>query len=116
MSLDFVQPGNLVNFDGLSDFSDVMTNTINTITAIIRNRLTSMINAQILTAPINSVLNKVISSIPDDIEIKGSDYFIEGLLQNNPTTVAGSYISIPLQSSIQSEQFPYPYTCDTLIP
>ena len=57
-----------------------MTNTVNTITAIIRNRLASMIDAQILTAPINSVLNKIISQIPDDIEIGGSDYYIQGLL------------------------------------
>ena len=57
-----------------------MTNTVNTITAIIRNRLASMIDAQILTAPINSVLNKIISKIPDDIEIGGSDYYIQGLL------------------------------------
>lgn len=80
VTLDFVEPGNLVNFDGLSDFSEVITNTVNTITAIIRNRLASMIDAQILTAPINSVLNKIINQIPDDIEIGGSDYYIQGLL------------------------------------
>lgn len=100
MTLDFVKPGNLIILDGLSDFSQVMTNTLDTITAIIRNRLSSMIDAQTLTAPINSAFNNIISKIPDDIEIGGSDYYIQGLLQSNPTTVAGQYLSIPLQTSI----------------
>lgn len=60
-------------------------------------------NEQVFTAPINSVLNKVISLIPDDIEIKKSDFYLQGLLQANPSYVENSYIIIPLASTIQSE-------------
>jgi len=67
-----------------------------------------MIDNQVLIAPIDSALNKVISLIPDNIEIGDSDYYIEGLLQANPITVAGQYLLIPLQSSIQSATYPYP--------
>ena len=32
------------NFDGISDFSDVATGTVNTVAAVVRNRVASFIN------------------------------------------------------------------------
>ena len=98
--LDFVQPGNLVSFDGLNDFSTVITNTVNTFGAIIRNRLASIINEQLCTAKVNDLVNHILSLIPDDIELKNTGYYIEGLLYSNPSYVKNSYIQVPLMTTI----------------
>ena len=34
----------VVNFDGVSDFSDLATNVVNTLGAVVRNRLESLVN------------------------------------------------------------------------
>lgn len=44
LALDFENPVPLSNFDGLSDFSEIATNVVNTVAAVVRNRLSSMLN------------------------------------------------------------------------
>jgi hypothetical protein len=44
LALDFVDPTHLVSFEGINDFSEVITNVVNTFGAIFRNRLSSMMN------------------------------------------------------------------------
>lgn len=57
----------LVNFDGLSDFSEVVTNVVNTVAAVVRNRVESLVNGGDLYGvdqKLQAVINKVISLIP----------------------------------------------------
>ena len=44
LKLDFQNPGSLLNLEGLNDFGVVINNTLNHLTSILRNRLSSMIN------------------------------------------------------------------------
>ena len=44
LKLDFQNPGSLLNLEGLNDFGIVINNTLNHLTSIFRNRLSSMIN------------------------------------------------------------------------
>ncbi len=56
-----------VNFDGLSDFSEVVTNVVNTVAAVVRNRVESLVNGGDLYGvdqKLQAVINKVISLIP----------------------------------------------------
>jgi hypothetical protein len=56
-----------VAFDGLSDFSEVVTNVVNTVAAVVRNRVDSLINGGDLYGldmKIQAVINKIISLIP----------------------------------------------------
>jgi hypothetical protein len=60
VTLDFApdQPHPL--FDGISDFSILASNVATTVTAIIRNRLQSLINAQLVTPKLNKIVNKIV--------------------------------------------------------
>jgi hypothetical protein len=54
----------LLNFEGVNNFGTVLNNTLNTLTAIIRNRLSSIINEQLVTPKANQILKNVLSIIP----------------------------------------------------
>jgi hypothetical protein len=102
LTLDFIETGPLLNIDGLNDFGIVLNNTINTFAAIVRNRLSSIINAQYATPAVNSAVNKILALIPQDIDLFHSDFYIEGLLYANPTyvNISGSmpYMIVPLET------------------
>lgn len=56
-----------VDFDGISDFSEVVTNVINTVAAVVRNRVDSFINGGDLygvDSKFSEIVNKVIAMIP----------------------------------------------------
>jgi len=72
-TLDFSQtqidsaPEPFVDFDGISDFSEVVTNVINTVAAVVRNRVDSFINGGDLygvDSKFSEIVNKVIAMIP----------------------------------------------------
>ena len=64
MQLDYGQVQMPADFDGLSDFSIVLTNTFNTVVDVFRNRAVSMLNSQLLTSKITDVGKKIISLLP----------------------------------------------------
>jgi hypothetical protein len=100
LTLNFTHPGSLLNLDGLNDFGVVINSTLNHFTSIFRNRLSSMINEQIFTEKFSGIINKVLSLVPNDIELFDSDFYIEGLLFSNPTYVDSEYMKIQLDTSI----------------
>jgi hypothetical protein len=53
-----------------------------------------MINEQIFTQKFSGIANKVLSLIPNDIELLHSDFYIEGLLFSNPTYVDDQYMMV----------------------
>ena len=63
--LNFSDPHPNVVFEGLSDFSELATGLVTTLTTVIRNRLKSFINSGDLTAKINNVTNAVIDLVPE---------------------------------------------------
>ena len=81
LTLNFTHPGSLLNLDGLNDFGVV-------------------INEQIFTEKFSGIINKVLSLVPNDIELFDSDFYIEGLLFSNPTYVDSEYMKIQLDTSI----------------
>jgi len=59
------------DFDGVSDFSEIVTNIVNTLAAVVRNRLESFVNGgdeyfldEKLQIIVNKVLNLVSFPIP----------------------------------------------------
>jgi hypothetical protein len=54
----------LAVFDGVSDFSEVVTGLVDTVGGTVRNRLVSIINEQLVTQKLNTLLNAVLALPP----------------------------------------------------
>lgn len=106
VTLDFENPGPLVNIEGLNDFGIVVNNTGNTLLSIVRNRLASIVNEQLLTPKINILVNKVLLLLPQDIHLKG-DLYLEGLLYSNPQYTP-AYMVAQVDSTLVNVTSPYP--------
>ena len=73
------------SFVGVSDFSEVASNTINTIAAALKNRLESFINGGDLyglDSRIEAVINKIVNLVPGQIYF-GNGLYIDGWLYTN---------------------------------
>ena len=76
------------NYDGISDFSEVVTNTVNTFAAVVRNRLLSIVNGgptgeetyPELEAKVQGLINTVLGLIPSQIDIKDTGLYLDGFL------------------------------------
>lgn len=64
LTLNFDSPGPFINIEGLNDFGIVVNNTGNTIASIVRNRLASIVNEQLLTPKINNLVNQILLLVP----------------------------------------------------
>jgi hypothetical protein len=113
----------LAVFDGVSDFSEVVTGLVDTVGAIIRNRLVSIINAQLVTQKVNTLLNAVLALAPQDIDIthtEGEEFYLDGLLYTNLGWVNNDeavYLDIPLMTVVQrNNSEPFSLTCATSLP
>lgn len=101
-------------FDGISDISVMASNMGTTIVAIVRNRLKSLIDAQMLTPKLNLIANKIISLFPSQIPIGPMD--LVGFLAGNPTSTP-EYTHIPMSTYATSDAYPYDMaSCDAQIP
>ena len=101
-------------FDGISDFSVLASNMATTICAVVRNRLVSLIDSQLLTPKINQIANKIIQLFPSQIPIGPLD--VVGILAGNPTSTS-VWTHIPMSTYVTSEQYPYDMsTCTAQIP
>lgn len=112
--LDFTNPGALIDIDGYNDFGLVVNGTGNTLLAMVRNRLVSLIEEQIVTSKINKIVNKILGKLPQDIFLS-DDIFIEGLLWKNPIYTP-EYMVVQVESSLHNESNPYPYNNTDLMP
>lgn len=81
--VSFVEPGPIIDIDGLNDFGQVVNGTLNTLLDVVRNRLCSLVDDQLLTAPINRIVNSIFRLVPEDLYL-GPDFYIQGLLYSNP--------------------------------
>ena len=76
-------------FDGISDFSDVATGTVNTVAAVVRNRVASLINGGDVygvDAKIQAIINKILALIPGTIKFGDSGLYLDGWLKENLQT------------------------------
>ena len=99
--MDFeAQPFN-VQFDGVSDISDVSSRFINFVGNIIRGRLVS-INKYLGPQKLSDLVNDVIEMIPDEIDIPTTDLYLEGGISDDFTIKELDYIEIPMDISIHN--------------
>lgn len=112
--LNFTNPGPLIDIEGYNDFGSVINGTGNTLLAIVRNRLVSLIEEQLLTGKINKLVNKILNLLPQDIYLS-DNVFIEGLLYKNPT-YTNEYLSLQVETSLHNESSPYPYDNLNVLP
>jgi len=84
MELNYGKAQMPADFDGLSDFSIVLSNTINTVVDVFRNRAVSMLNSQLLTPKITAIGNKIISLLPGKIPL-GPELYLTGVFAGPPT-------------------------------
>ena len=104
--LNFTDPGALINIDGLNDFGIIVNNTVNTLISIVRNRLVSIVNEQLLTPKINEIFDAISFLLPEDIHL-GGDLYLEGLLYDNPT-YNDTYMVMGVDTTIVNISSPYP--------
>lgn len=114
--MNFTDPTNFADFDGLSDFSETASNAINTLTNVIRNRLQSMLNHQIFTPKIVSFANKIVQLLPSEIHFPDSEFFLEGILYANPVSKENVGVQVPLKTLFESENHYYVPECQTILP
>lgn len=113
LELDFVEKQPTPLFDGISDFSILTSNVLTTITAVVRNRAQSIINAQLLTPKINKIANKIIKLFP--AQLPAGPFVLDGILAGNPSSTP-EYARIPLSTMVTSANYPYPGNCTVSLP
>ena len=73
------------SFVGISDFSEVASNTVNTLAAVLKNRVMSFINGGDtygLDDKLQAIVNKIINLVPDEVHL-GNGLYIDGWLYTN---------------------------------
>jgi len=101
-------------FDGVSDFAVTAENWINLIGAVVKNRLSSMINQGLFTEKLNKLANKLIRLVGNKIDQihLTENLFLEGFLWGN-INFSHSYVYVPLKTNLYLDGAEYPYQCPT---
>lgn len=90
------------DFNGISDFSEIVTNVVNTLVAVIRNRAESLINGgeqYPIDKKIEAIINKVMNLVKFPIQL-GDNLYLEGLLYDNIIT-SRNMMKIPLDVALR---------------
>ena len=85
------QASPFTEFEGISDFSQVVTNVINTVAAVVRNRVESFIDGGELYNvgdKVEAIINKVLGLIEFPIYLGDNGLYVDGvfysdIIQNN---------------------------------
>ena len=93
----------VLDIDGISDISEVLTSLINTVGNVLRGRISSMSYYPPALAKVNKVLNLALAHIPDEIFLS-DDIYIQGNLDDSLLSTKGKdgYLVVPLDASLQS--------------
>ena len=109
MDFDFYIDPITVYFDGVSDFSDVLSRFCTGIVNIIRERALSIVKP-----PHNSydkleqLVNLLISFIPDEIGFVNTGVYIQGGISSNIEIINDEFLVIPMDLSLQDALHPMP--------
>ena len=82
----------LLNWQGENGLSTVFNNLLDMVIAIAKNRLKSIINEQLLTQKINTIVNHILEIVPEDIELGNSTFYLEGLLYSDLVFIESSHV------------------------
>jgi hypothetical protein len=105
-SLFFDHPAPLVDIYGYADLGIVVNNTINTIAAVVKNRLQQRIGQADFMLKMELLINAFLLIVPNNIHL-GGDLYLDGMLYDNPTYKAGEYMLITLETSLDNKKAPY---------
>ena len=72
-----IEPFSL-DFNGISDMSDVATRLVNFMGNVMRSRLCSLSKYQPAIYKFNHLFNQIVAIIPDEIDIPNTDLYLQG--------------------------------------
>ena len=97
----------ILHFDGISDSTDVVSRFLTFGGNVIRDRLSSISYYPASLVKLNKLMNGLLELIPDEIDIPGTDLYLEGGLQDKFKIKKETYMTIPLDLSLQNHKYPY---------
>jgi hypothetical protein len=86
----------LLQFDGVSDISNVTSRLITYVTNTITSRLNSISRYPPSTIKINNLLNTLLRLVPDSNHIPNTNVTLEGGIDDHLHSTKNGYIMIPL--------------------
>lgn len=86
----------LLQFDGVSDISNVTSRLITYVTNTITSRLSSISRYPPSTIKINKLINSILKLVPDSFHIPDTNVTLEGGIDDHLHSTKNGYISIPL--------------------
>ena len=102
-------------FDGYDDILNIMSRFVTYAANVISRRVQSIVRYKGYQG-INNLVNKIISLIPYEINIPGSDIYLEGGISDKFTILANDYISIPYDIALGSTRHYPNFTNDHIWP
>ena len=97
----------VLHFDGISDTSDVISRFLTFGGNVIGDRLSSMSFYDPAISKFNNLVNTIVGMIPDEIDIPGTNLYIEGGFDDKFKIKKDSFIELPFDLSLQNRDFPY---------
>jgi hypothetical protein len=101
------------DFDGLSDFSIWISETLNMFTNVIFGRLVSLVKYS-LHESIEPIFNDILAFIPRDIPIDDDLDFHLGL--SHDPAFDKNFLSMPFAFELTSKKFPTPFAQPDVLP
>lgn len=89
----------LIDYDGVSDLSIVITDKVNGLIASIAPKISKLLGEK-LEPKLLPLINKIIHSIPGKIHIPGTDMYLEGGFHSEIKVKKDTYMSFPLCLSL----------------
>jgi len=96
----------LLQFDGVSDISNVTSRFVSYATNTILSRLNSISRYPPSTIKVNNLVNSVLKLIPDTFHVPGTNVTLEGGIDDHLHSTKGGYIMIPLDLWLQEDNHP----------
>jgi hypothetical protein len=96
----------LLQFDGVSDFSNVTSRLLSYITNTITSRLSSISRYPPALKKVGKLLNTGLAMIPDVIHIKDTNVTIEGGIDDHLHSTKNGYVMVPLDLWLQEDNHP----------
>ena len=90
----------VLHLDGISDTIELVSRFMTFASNVIRDRLVSMSNYKYALKRINYLMIEALEMIPDEIDISGTDLYIEGGISDHFHVEKDQYIEIPIDLSL----------------
>jgi hypothetical protein len=107
ISTDYNVDPIVAHLNGISDTIDVLSRFMTFCSNIFANRLKSFSHYAGALSRFNTAVNSLIEMIPDEIDIPGTNLYIEGGVSDHFHVEKDEYIQIPLDLSLQNREFPF---------